>query len=62
MDADGDGEGMVYEGTVEVTAAEDVADIEIKITATGSHEVTVTAVDDAGNKMLLVTWVWHLLW
>jgi hypothetical protein len=34
MDADGDGEGMVYEGTVEVTAAEDVADIEIKITAT----------------------------
>jgi hypothetical protein len=33
MDADGDGEGMVYEGTVEVTAAEEAADIAIEITA-----------------------------
>jgi hypothetical protein len=47
MDADGDGEGMVYEGTVEVTAAEEVADIAIEITAedaagnTGTGSVTV---------------------
>ena len=47
-DADGEGEGMVYEGKVMVTAEGDVADIAIEITAedaagnTGMASVTVT--------------------
>jgi hypothetical protein len=49
MDADGDG---VYEGTVEVTAAEEAADIAIEITA---EDAAGNMAEPASVQMLLVT-------
>ena len=46
-DADGEGEGMIYEGMVPVTAADPAADGEVTI--------TITASDAAGNEAVAAT-------